>query len=119
MNKLQLLFSRRSEENKAVSGYLVYLPPLASKAAVERKRHQLTRLGFKDHAMMQEEGMHNAISLGRVSVESNADARVKELAAKVSRTKAETLYQTPPLYWVYVTTPVRAGTAARLKAMYC
>ncbi len=115
LNKLQLLFSRRSEESKTVSGYLVYLPPLSSKAAVERKRKQLTRLGFKDHAVMQEEGFRNAISLGRFSVEVNADSRVQKLAAKGIRAKVQTLYQTQSLYWLDINVAVPAETAARVK----
>lgn len=117
LNRLQLIFSRRTEENKTISGYLVYLPPLASKAAAERKRRQLTRLGFKDHAVMQEEGLRNAISLGRYSVEANADSRVKKLAAKGVRAKVQTLYGTQARYWLDITAPVPADTAARVKAI--
>jgi hypothetical protein len=115
LNKLKLLFGRRSEEAKTISGYLVYLPPISSKAAIERKRKQLTRLGFKDHAVMQEEGFRNAISLGRFSVEANADSRVQKLAAKGIQAKVQTLYQSQTLYWLDITAPVPAETAAKVK----
>ena len=78
LNELHLGFARRAEETKMITGYRVYLPPLASKEAAERKRQELTRLGFKDHAVFQEEGWHNAISLGLFSVEANATARVRK-----------------------------------------
>ena len=115
LNKLQLHFDRRSVEAKTVSGFLDYLPPLSSKAAVERKRKQLTRLGFKDHAVMQEEGFRNAISLGRFSVEANADSRVQKLAAKGIQAKVQTLYQSRTLYWLDINASVPADTAAKMK----
>jgi len=115
LTKLQLLFSRRSEETKTVSGYQVYLPPLPSKAAAERKRKQLTRLGFKDHAVIQEGVLRNAISLGLFSVETNANIRVQKLAAKGIRAKVQALYQTQTLYWLDITAAVPAATAAKVK----
>jgi hypothetical protein len=115
LNGLQLLFARRAETSKTVSGYQVYLPPLSSKAAIERKLKQLTRLGFKDHAVIQEGELRDAISLGLFSVEANADVRVKKLAAKGIRAKVQALYQTRTLYWLDITTAVPADTAAKVK----
>lgn len=80
--ELELTYSRRQEETRTITGYLVYLPPLSSLEAADRKRRELTRLGFKDHALMQEEGMQNAISLGVFTVEANAESRIRELASR-------------------------------------
>jgi len=79
---LKLRHTRDAGERKAVTGYRVQLPPFDSKAAAERKRRELTRLGFKDHALIAEPGVENAISLGVFSVEANAKAQVARLAAK-------------------------------------
>jgi len=82
LTALKLSFSRDAGERKAVTGYRVQLPPLESKTAAERKRRDLTRLGFKDHALITEPGFENAISLGVFSVEPNAKAQLSRLAAK-------------------------------------
>jgi hypothetical protein len=72
-------FTRRDETLHNVSGYRVFLPPLATKEQAEQKRRELTQLGFKDHAVMQEEGFRNAVSLGVFSVEANAQSHLKRL----------------------------------------
>lgn len=82
LSEIEVTYSRRQEETRTITGYLVYLPPLSSLEEAERKRRELTRLGFRDHALMQEEGKQNAISLGVFTVEANAEARVRELATK-------------------------------------
>ena len=82
LTALKLSFSRDAGERKAVTGYRVQLPPLESKTAAERKRRELTRLGFKDHALITEPGFENAISLGVFSVEPNAKAQTARLSAK-------------------------------------
>ncbi|MGA7750043.1 MAG: SPOR domain-containing protein [Gallionella sp.] len=46
-------------------GYLVYIPPLRNKAAVNRKVAELKALGVSEYFIVQIEGRwHNAISLG-------------------------------------------------------
>src|SRR5690606_8056430 len=60
----------------------VYLPPFPSKEAAERRRRELSQLGFKDHAVIHEPGMENAISLGLFAVERNARAHVEDLARR-------------------------------------
>jgi hypothetical protein len=115
LNELSLAYSRRAEETRSVTGYLVYLPPLPSPKAVERKRQELTRLGFKDHALMQEEGMQNAISLGLFSVEANAASRVRELAAKKVQARIQPFQQTRTRFWLDVAVKVPAPTADRIR----
>ncbi|MGA9031974.1 MAG: SPOR domain-containing protein [Sulfuricaulis sp.] len=115
LNELHLGFARRTDETKMITGYRVYLPPLASKEAAERKRQELTRLGFKDHAVFQEEGWHNAISLGLFSVEANATARVRELAAKGVEASMQPLTQDRTLYWLDLLEPTAQDNIVKLK----
>lgn len=115
LRELQLTYSRRAEETRRVTGYQVYLPPLPSPQAAERKRRELTRLGFKDHALIQEEGMQNAISLGRFAVEANAQSRVRELAAKKVQASIQPFQQTRTRYWLDVAVRTPSETADRMK----
>jgi len=115
LSELHLGFARRSEETKMITGYRVTLPPLASKEAAERKRQELTRLGFKDHAVIQEEGWHNAISLGLFSVEANATARVRELAAKGVEASMQPLTQNRTRTWLDLIAPVSPENVMKLK----
>jgi hypothetical protein len=115
LNELHLGFARRTEETKMITGYRVYLPPLASKESAERKRKELTRLGFKDHAVIQEDGWHNAISLGLFSVEANATARVRELAAKGVEASMQPLTQDRTLYWLDLLEPTAQDNIVKLK----
>lgn len=115
LNELQLTYSRRSEETRSVTGYLVYLPSLPSQKAAERKRQELTRLGFKDHALVQEEGMQNAISLGLFTVEANAQSRVRELADKKVQARIQPFQQTRTRFWLDVAVKVPSETADKIK----
>lgn len=108
-------YERRSEQTQTITGYLVYYPALASQKAAEAKRRELTRLGFKDHALIQEEGRLNAISLGQFSVAANAEARVRELAAKGVEAKVQPLSLNRVRYWLNTADSVPAETAAKLK----
>ena len=115
LNELQLTYSRRTEETRSVTGYQVYLPPLPSQKVAERKRRELTRLGFKDHALIQEEGMQNAISLGLFTVEANAESRVRELAAKKVEARIQPFQQTRTRFWLDVAVKVPSETADKIK----
>lgn len=95
-----LAFVRRDESTPKVTGYRVYLPSFPTKEDAERKRRDLTRLGFKDHALLQEEGLQNALSLGVFSQEKNAQARVKRLAEKGIEAKIQPVEQGHHVYWI-------------------
>lgn len=114
LNELPLTYSRRVEETRTTA-YQVYLPPLPSLKAAERKRQELTRLGFKDHALMQEPGMQNAISLGLFTVETNAESRVRELAAKKVQASIQPFPQTRTRYWLDVAVKAPAETVGKMK----
>ncbi len=115
LNDLHLGFVRQTEQTKNVGGYRVYLPPLASKEEAERKRRLLTRIGFKDHALIQEGASRYIISLGLFNVEANARSRVHELAAKGITARIEPIVQTHTRYWLNVNVPLPPDTAAQVK----
>ncbi len=100
LKQIPLAYERRREEQTVVTGYRVYLPPLASREAAEKKRRQLTRLGFKDHSLIQEEGLQNAISLGQFTVEANAQKHLRALAAKKIEAKMQTHTQARVQHWL-------------------
>jgi hypothetical protein len=104
-----LAFTKREEATSAVSGYRVFLPSFKSKDEAERKRRELTKLGFRDHALMHEDGFQNAISLGLYSVEENARNHLKRLADKGVTAEMQAIEQTHALYWVEVA-PTESAT---------
>lgn len=93
-------YQRVAEPQTAPLAYYVYLPPLPSRQAAERRRRELTQRGLRDHALMQEEGFENAISLGVFSVEGNARARVVQLARQGIEARVRAVAGTPPRYWL-------------------
>jgi hypothetical protein len=93
---------RQQEERRTVTGYRVYLPSFPSRQSAEEKRRELTRLGFKDHAVISEEGMQNALSLGVYSIEINAQRHLVRLAAKGVKARLQPLYQVRVVYWLEI-----------------
>lgn len=100
LTELHISFARELEEQRRVASLRVYLPSFPTKDAAEAKRKELTRLGFRDHALIEEEGMQHAISLGVFSVEANARRHMKALAAKGIQAKIEPLYQIRTGHWL-------------------
>lgn len=117
LKEIPLAYERRTDEQQLVAGYRVYLPPLATRAAAEQQRRELTRLGFKDHSLMQEEGLNNAISLGLFAVEINARKHLQALAAKQVEARIQPVSQTRTHHWLYLgTVESLAGVLPRLRA---
>lgn len=115
LKEWHLGFVRQTEQINTITGYRVYLAPFTSKQAAERKRKELTRLGFKDHALIPEEGSQNAISLGLFSVEANADSRMRDLAAKGVKAKVLPQRETRTLHWLDFPALLPVETVVRLK----
>ncbi len=109
LDRLDFRYQRRAEVQKAITGYRVFLAPFPSKAAAERKRAELARLGFKDHALMHDGDGENGISLGVFSVEVNAQNRLRELAAKGVKADLLPIYHAKTVYWLEVAGAGRAG----------
>jgi len=103
-------YARVAEFETLGPSYRVYLPPYPSPDAAERKRRELTKLGFTDHAVIQqEEGMENAISLGIFSVEQNAITRAKQLARQSIDASIQPIPNVHPVYWLTLTAPAVDG----------
>lgn len=116
LTQVPLAYERAQEQQPVVTGYRVYLPPLASREAAEKQRRQLARLGFKDHSVIQDEGLENAISLGLFAVEANAQKRLQALAAKKITAQMQTLTQTRTRHWLaLVPADNLAGVLPRLR----
>jgi len=117
LKEIPLAYERRTEEQTVVTGYRVYLPPLPTREAAEKKRRELSRLGFKDSSVMQEAGMENALSLGLFAVEINAQKHLQALATKKIDARVQTLSQARTLHWLYLgTIESLAGVLPRLRA---
>ena len=117
LKEIPLAYERRTEEQTVVTGYRVYLPPLPTREAAEKKRRELGRLGFKDSSVMQDAGMENALSLGLFTVEANAQNHAQALAAKRINAQVQTLSQPHTFHWLYLgTVESLAGVLPRLRA---
>lgn len=82
LETLGLAYVVRPVEERIESGYWVFLPPLATRAEAEEKLKELSARGIKDHYLVREAGMVNAISLGVFAQRRNAERRRQELAVK-------------------------------------
>ena len=72
-----------SMEVQTVAGWWVYIPPLKSKAEVERRIAELSAQGVKEYFAVDNGGeMHNAISLGIFKSEEAANHYVQVLQSK-------------------------------------
>jgi hypothetical protein len=117
LTELNISFVRELEEQRRVVSQRVYLPSFPTKEAAEAKRKELTRLGFRDHALIEEEGMQHAISLGVYSVEANALRHIKLLAAKGIQARIEPLYQIRAGYWLALRLDAPAAGGDALAAL--
>ena len=74
------LSQRRSEEK---AGWWVFIPPQGNRPAALKKTAELKSLGIDDYFVLQDEGsMRWAVSLGVLSSEDAAKARLEALRAK-------------------------------------
>lgn len=90
---------RREETRPTVTGYRVYLPPFPTRQAAETKRKELTRLGFRDHALILENGKYG-VALGFYSVEANARKQMRRLESRGIHVKLEPVQQSRTAYWL-------------------
>ena len=88
------LTQRRQED---VSGYWVYIGPLASRQSAQQKAGELKRLGVDDYFIVSDESKwRNAVSLGIFKTEDAAKARLAALRAKGVRSAAVGARETQP-----------------------
>ncbi len=72
----------RKAVDAEVTGWWVYIPPLASKSEADKKAGELRNLGVTDYFAIQDGPNRFAISLGVFSSEKGAQERLAELKAK-------------------------------------
>jgi hypothetical protein len=113
LSNLKITAERQPEERRTVTGFRVYLPPFPSRQAAEEKRRELTRLGFRDHAVISEEGMPNALSLGVYSIEVNAQRHLARLATKGIKAELQPLHQVRVVYLLEIRAPVEGVEALK------
>lgn len=101
----------RDESHPIARAYRVFLPPAPTFAAAEAKRRELTRLGVRDHYLIEERGERNAISLGVFSTQAAARRLAARLAKKGIAARIETLFHTEKQYWVDAQAPDAAALA--------
>lgn len=71
------------QATKETASYWVFIPPLGSKAAGDKKMKELTQLGITDSFLIQDAGPNQfAISLGVFSSEEGAKTRLQDLNKK-------------------------------------
>ena len=75
------LVPRRQEEG-AIRGWRVYLPPFDSVEAVEAAAQRVSDAGFSDYFIVRDGIEANSLALGRYGSEAAAQRRVDELASK-------------------------------------
>ncbi len=114
IKKVGLEYSLRTIEVKE-SRYQLYVPPLKSRKAAYAMQKKLSRLGFRDNALMYEKGMRNAISVGIFNVKANAASRRRELRKKGIRVRQRVLVSKSRRFWLDV--PTDKAKLARLKAI--
>jgi SPOR domain len=98
--RLGVSTAHSEQREETTTSYRVYLPSLPSRKLAERKRTQLTELGFKEHYIIDEPGRENAVSLGVFAVEKNAAVLVRTLAEKGVSAKQEAVTNAQTTYWL-------------------
>lgn len=114
MKKVGLEYSLRTIEVKEIR-YQLYLPSFKSRKAAYAMQKKLSRLGFRDNALMSKKGMRNAISVGIFNVKANAAKRRRELRKKGIRVRQRVLVSKSRRFWLDV--PTDEAKHAQLKAI--
>ena len=95
-------YAVRAQDDQVPASYWVYLPPLASRAAAERMLKELDRKGVRQHIIIRQRGLENAISLGLYDMPANASTRIAELARKGVHARQQIRYRLRTRYWLDV-----------------
>lgn len=83
LSGLQLGDRFKQRQIEYTKGYWVYIPPLKSKAAANRRVAQIKKLGIREYFVVQEAGaLRYAISLGVFKTREAAENYLNELKAK-------------------------------------
>lgn len=95
-----LSFERIAETESIGEAFRVVTRPLPTREAAERRRREISALGFKDNALLQEEALANSISLGIFALEQNARAHLRDLERKGVTAMIQRIPNVRPVYWL-------------------
>lgn len=99
-------------------GYWVYMPPLKTRAEVEKKIAQLKQRGVNDYFVVQEEGeWQNAISLGVFRTEEAAQKFLATLRTQQVRTARVGERVSKLRFTVFVMKGLNAGAMSKVEAL--
>lgn len=82
--------------------FQVYIGPLPSIRVAAAVQQRLNRLGFRDHALIREGDLKNAVSVGVFEQKANADQVKKRLARHNIRTRSQVRELSRERYWLDV-----------------
>jgi len=99
LKKLGLVYRLRTKEEESKI-YRVYLPPSASRADALAMQRRLSKLGFKETAILKERAMNNAVSVGVYSIEKNAQSVLGQLKKKGIRGRLQTIDRVTTRHWL-------------------
>lgn len=100
LDALARTYHVRTVEERQASAYQVFLPPLRTATAAERKRRELARLGLRDLYVMQDGAKKNGISLGVFSTAKAAEEYQRKLSELGVAAQRHTLYKTQARTWL-------------------
>lgn len=92
--------TQRSIEQEEVSGYWVYLPPLASRSKALALAKEMAKKGVKDYYVVPNGENENAISLGLFSEAHRAERRTERIAELGYEASTTVRYRTRTLFWL-------------------
>lgn len=103
LRKLGLVYRLRSKETESKI-YRVYIPPMASHNDALAMQRKLRKLGFKDNAILREQAMNNAISIGVYAKHGNANRILRELKKKGILARIQVIDKVATQNWLDIDT---------------
>ncbi len=98
-----------AEVHRDLLGYLVYLPPLESRAAAEVQIARMQAEGIEDIARITEAGVDNAIALGVYRTEAAAERRATRLRALGYQPSLAARHRFERRWWLQTSAALDAG----------
>ena len=118
LSVLQLADKLSQRKIERDTGYWVHIPPLANKAAINRKIGELKALGIKEYFVVQTQGnLLHAISLGVFKTRDSAQNFLDYLRTKGVRSAKVGEHASKFKATVFMLNKVDAATEAKLMAM--
>ncbi len=90
----------RTEQQRRVRGYWVYLPSFPSRDAAMAVAEQLAQQGFRDYFVVSGGEHNNSVSLGLFTLKSGSESRVQLVRSMGFDPKVDVRSDESTLYWV-------------------